>query len=123
MRRGFAALALAPSAPIPRRRRDSVLYQAELLYALGGGAGEARVDLNVARQHEAGDPLAQMPVQRDRIEGPVRREDDAELDLLLADGGRHTHGGRFAHGGKAQRGLFDFEGRNVLAAAADEVLE
>ena len=88
-----------------------------------GVRGSASTNSDEARDHEMGETRPEEFDQLSGVECFAGFQRDDRHHFVLRDLVSDSDGGRFAYGGMSEDLGFDLEGRNVLAAAADRVLQ
>ena len=108
---------------IPGAGRDAALAQLVFLHLAVLGRRQRVDELDEARHREAGEPRPAEFAQRAFGEFAARPAHDGGHDFVFGQFRRHRKDRGFADVRMAEQHLLDLEGRNILAAAADGVLQ
>ncbi len=90
---------------------------------VGGGAGQGVDELDVARDHEPGQPRLAERDQLGRLQVGAGPAHDDQLDVIFPEIRRHADGGGLEHRGVQVDLALQVEGRDVLAPPPDRVLD
>src|SRR5277367_2552658 len=129
MQGGPAGLALLPGYlvsggfAIPGLGGDAALTQDVLLRPSDQSSGQVVDELDVSGDCEERQVLHAIVHELLDGQGLIGTDDDAELDVVLAELARHRVRDHLHDGRMFEHGQLDFNGRDVLSATADRVFQ